>query len=315
MSVAHESQPGHLEIQQLNKSEYQISWRAPIYYGKPHPARMQLPDHWQLLSEPVRAHLSDSIVEKQTIAIPSDRFDGSRITFPGLEKTITDVFVQVNRLDGTTFTTIASPARPWSILKGERAWYLAASEYLVRGFEHILAGADHLLFVLGLLLIVSGRRMLVKTITAFTLAHSITLGLATLGQLRIPMAPLEATIALSILFLGVEIVRSWRGQTSLAIRHPWVVALLFGLLHGFGFASGLSVAGLPDTEILQVLLWFNLGVEFGQLAFVAAILLGLWGIKFLAFNPPQWVRRAPGYLVGCSGAFWTIDRVFTMMVY
>ncbi len=124
-----------------------------------------------------------------------------------------------------------------------------AGVFLTEGIKHILLGVDHLLFVLGLVLLVNNRWMLIKTITAFTVAHSITLALATLGYVHVPAAPLNAAIALSILFLGAEVVRSWRGETSLTIRHPWLVAFLFGLLHGFGFASGLVSLGLPQGDI------------------------------------------------------------------
>jgi hydrogenase/urease accessory protein HupE len=174
-------------------------------------------------------------------------------------------------------------------------------------------GIDHLLFVLGLLIIVQGRHMLVKTITAFTVAHSMTLAAATLGYADVPGPPLNAAIALSILFLGPEIVRVWRGQTSFTIRHPWVVAFGFGLLHGFGFASGLSTVGMPKAEIPLALLMFNIGVEIGQLAFVFLILLVHRALKVLEFRWPHWVDFAPGYAIGSLGAYWTIQRTMMML--
>jgi hydrogenase/urease accessory protein HupE len=183
----------------------------------------------------------------------------------------------------------------------------------LQGIQHILFGADHLLFVLGLLLIVKNRWMLVKTITAFTVAHSLTLAAATLGYANIPAPPLNAAIALSILFLGPEVVRSWRGETSFTLRHPWVVAFAFGLLHGFGFASGLTALGLPRGEIPLALLSFNVGVEIGQLSFVAVILLLLRAFQILDMRWPLWLQRAPGYVVGSLGAFWTIQRVVAMV--
>ena len=188
-----------------------------------------------------------------------------------------------------------------------------AWSYLYLGIEHILLGVDHLLFVLGLLLIVGDRWMLVKTVTAFTLAHSITLAVATFGVAHVPAAPLNASIALSILFLGPEIVRRWRGETSFTIRHPWVVAFAFGLLHGFGFASGLAQLGLPNDQIPLALLLFNVGVEIGQLAFVLGILLLERSFRLLEFHWPKLVERLPGYLVGTLGAFWTIQRVAILL--
>ena len=166
-----------------------------------------------------------------------------------------------------------------------------------------------MLFVLGLLLIVKDRWMLLKTITAFTVAHSITLAIATLGYAEAPVLPLNAAIALSILFLGPEIVRSWRGETSFTIRHPWVVAFAFGLLHGFGFASALTSAGLPKAELPIALLSFNVGVEIGQLSFVALILLLERAFRILEVRWPRWAEALPGYTVGSLGAFWTVQRL------
>jgi hydrogenase/urease accessory protein HupE len=185
--------------------------------------------------------------------------------------------------------------------------------YVQLGIQHILLGVDHLLFVLGLLLIVSDRWMLLKTITSFTLAHSITLAIATLGYASAPLEPLNAAIALSILFLGPEIVRRWRGQTSFTIRHPWVVAFAFGLLHGFGFASGLTTMGLPQAEIPLALLLFNVGVEIGQVFFVVLILLLERAFRTLEIRWPRLVEALPGYAVGSLGAYWTIQRTLVML--
>ena len=162
---------------------------------------------------------------------------------------------------------------------------------------------------LGLLLIVKNRWMLLKTITAFTVAHSITLAIATLGYANAPTLPLNAAIALSILFLGPEIVKVWRGESSFTIRHPWVVAFAFGLLHGFGFASALTSAGLPSNELPWALLSFNVGVEIGQVGFVVLILLLERAFRVLEIRWPRMVEALPGYTVGSLGAFWTIQRV------
>jgi hypothetical protein len=245
---AHESQPGTLELRQVDKDRYEVMWRAPIYYGGPHPARLELPEHWKTVVEPTMRLLADSQVFRSVVIVGSQGLEGSIIRFPGLENTITDVFVRLNRLDGTTMTAVVRPSKPYAQLRGERTWYITAGEYIGLGFHHILQGIDHLLFVLGLMLIVKGRMTLLKTITAFTVAHSITLAIATLGYASAPLPPLNAAIALSILFLGPEIVRSWRGETSLTISYPWVVAFLFGLLHGFGFASGSSAFGMPVVD-------------------------------------------------------------------
>jgi hydrogenase/urease accessory protein HupE len=210
-------------------------------------------------------------------------------------------------------TAVVRPSKPYAQLRGERTWYTTAGEYIALGFHHILQGVDHLLFVLGLLLIVKCRMMLLKTITAFTVAHSITLAIATLGYASAPLPPLNAAIALSILFLGPEIVRSWRGETSLTIRYPWVVAFLFGLLHGFGFASGLSTTGMPKVELPLALLFFNVGVELGQLVFVFTSLALVRSFQILEVRWPRIVEALPGYAVGSLGAYWTIQRTVILI--
>jgi hydrogenase/urease accessory protein HupE len=311
-SQAHETQPGLLELNQLSPERYEVLWRAPIYYGKPHPASVALPENWRPLGEPTVRQLPDSALHRSVVEVAGGSIDSSVIRFPGLEGTITDVFVRVSRLDGSEVSQVVRPFQPFAELRGERPWYVSSGEYLLLGFNHILMGIDHLLFVLGLLIIVQGRIMLIKTISAFTVAHSITLALATLGYASIPGPPLNAAIALSILFLGPEIVRVWRGQTSFTIRHPWVVAFAFGLLHGFGFASGLSTVGMPKAEIPLALLAFNIGVELGQLAFVFLMLLLVRAFRVLELHWPRWAELLPGYAVGSLGAFWTIQRTVMM---
>jgi hydrogenase/urease accessory protein HupE len=310
---AHESQPATLELRQVDRDRYEVTWRAPIYFGQPHPARLELPEHWKTIVEPSMRLLADSQVFRRVVTVGSQGVEGSIMRFPGLENTTTDVFVRLNRLDGTTMTAVVRPTKPFAQLRGERTWYTTAGEYIGLGFHHILQGIDHLLFVLGLLLIVKGRMILLKTITAFTLAHSTTLGIATLGYARAPLPPLNAAIALSILFLGPEIVRSWRGETSLTIRSPWVVAFLFGLLHGFGFASGLSTTGMPKAELPLALLFFNVGVELGQIVFVFTALALVRSFKVLEVRWPRWAEALPGYTVGSLGAYWTIQRTVILL--
>ncbi len=307
-SLAHESQPGTLEIIQLTSERYEVTWKAPIYYGKPHPARLQLPENWNDIVQPTEQHIADSIIFRRVVNIGGESIEGAVIRFPGLESTITDVYVRLKRLDDTSMASMVGPTKPYVELRGNRTWYIAATEYISLGFYHILIGIDHLLFVLGLMLIVQGRGMLIKTITSFTIAHSLTLALATLGFASIPLPPLNAAVALSILFLGPEIVRTWQGKTSLTIRYPWIVAFLFGLLHGFGFASGLSTTGMPVAELPIALLCFNIGVELGQLSFVFLALALAWSFRTLEIRWPRWALMLPGYTVGGLGAYWTIQR-------
>jgi len=219
------------------------------------------------------------------------------------------VLVRVQLLDGRNWSTIVRPSQAWIEITPSQGRMAIVGTYVVHGIRHILFGADHLVFVLGLLLIVKDRWMLLKTVTAFTVAHSITLAIATLGYANVPADQLNAAIALSILFLGPEIVRAWRGETSFTIRQPWVVAFAFGLLHGFGFASALTSAGLPSAELPWALLSFNLGVEIGQVGFVVLILLLERAFRVLQIHWPRAIAALPGYAVGSLGAFWTIQRL------
>lgn len=310
---AHESQPGTLDIKQLAADRYEVTWKAPIYYGRPHPARLQLPEDWKDIVRPTERRTADAILFHWVVDVGPGSIEGTVVRFPGLESTITDVYVRLTRLDATMMTAVVRPTKPFVELRGERTWYATAGEYIGLGFYHILLGVDHLLFVLGLLLIVQGRMLLLKTITAFTVAHSITLAIATLGFASIPLPPLNSAVALSILFLGPEIVRSWRGESSLTIRYPWVVAFVFGLLHGFGFASGLSTTGMPKSELPWALLSFNIGVELGQLSFVFIALALAWSFRTLEIRWPRWALAVPGYTVGSLGAYWTIQRTVILI--
>ena len=307
-AFAHESQPGLLEIKQLAENRYDVIWKAPIYYGEPHPARLQMPDNWKNIVQPTERRMSDSIIFHWIVEIGPKSIEGDIVRFPGLESTITDVYVRLTRLDSTMMTVVVRPTRPFVELRGERSWHATAGEYIGLGFHHIMLGVDHLLFVLGLLLIVQGRMMLLKTITSFTVAHSITLAIATLGFASVPLAPLNAAVALSIYFLGTEVVHSWRGDKSITITYPWIVAFVFGLLHGFGFASGLITTGMPSAELPWALLFFNVGVELGQLTFVFLALTLAWSFRTLEIRWPRWALAVPGYTVGSLGAYWTLQR-------
>ncbi|MGH3055208.1 MAG: HupE/UreJ family protein, partial [Gaiellaceae bacterium] len=276
------------------------------------PMVLKLPDDVQNVKDLTVQELTDSRVERRWIDAGPNGLAGKRIEFPGLQMTITDVLVRVEMLDGRTWTTIARPSQPWVEIAASQTFFGVAGTYVARGIRHILFGADQMLFVLALLLIVADRWMLLKTVTAFTVAHSITLAIATLGYAEAPVVPLNAAIALSILFLGPEIVRSWRGETSFTIRHPWVVAFIFGLIHGFGFASGLVGAGLPRAELPLALLSFNAGVEIGQVGFVLLIVLIERLFRQLQIRWPRWLEMVPGYAVGSLGAFWVIQRTVVL---
>jgi HupE / UreJ protein len=306
---AHEARPCYLEIKEVAPGRYDMLWRTPVLSGMRLPVALQLPDGVRNRKPPVVQELADSLLERRWIDAGPNGLAGKRIDIAGLQFTITDALVRVELLDGRTLQMIARPSQPWVEIAASQSWWEVMGTYVVEGMRHILFGADHLLFVLGLLLIVRNGWMLVKTVTAFTAAHSITLAIATLGYAEAPALPLNAGIALSILFLGPEIVRVWRGETSFTIRHPWVVAFAFGLLHGFGFASALTSAGLPRQDLPLALLSFNIGVEAGQLGFVALVLAMEHSFRVLEIRWPRWVQALPGYTVGTLGAFWTLQRV------
>ena len=312
VASAHESRPAYFEVKETSAGQFSLLWRTPVLAGMRLPIALKLPDDVKNLREPSVQELADSFLERRWIDAGPNGLAGQRIEFPGLQGTITDVLVRVEMLDGRSWTTIVHPSQPWVEITAAQTRLEVMGTFIVQGIRHILFGADHMLFVLGLLLIVKDRWMLLKTITAFTVAHSITLAIATLSYAEAPVLPLNAAIALSILFLGPEIVRSWRGETSFTIRHPWVVAFAFGLLHGFGFASALTSAGLPKAELPVALLSFNVGVEIGQLSFVALILSLERAFRILEVRWPRWAEALPGYTVGSLGAFWTVQRLAIM---
>jgi hydrogenase/urease accessory protein HupE len=314
VAQAHDSRPAYLEINETAPGRYEVLWRTPLNAGMRLPVVLKFPDDTRNITAPSIKVFSGLLLESRWIDVGKAGLAGKRIEFVGLQATIADVLVRVQTLDGTQTTTLVHPSQPWVEIAGSQGIVAVAFAYLMHGFEHIMYGTDHLLFVLGLMLMVRDVWMLLKTITAFTIAHSITLAAATLGYVHVPSPPLEAAIALSIMFVGLEVLRSQRGETSLILRQPWLVAFAFGLVHGLGFASGLASLGLPQGDIPVALLFFNIGVEVGQLSFVALMLLLARCFDLLKLNWPQPARMVPAYVVGSVGAFWTIDRIVAMIV-
>ena len=305
---AHELRPAYLQLRQTSSETYDVLWKVPARGDDERLSLyVQLPETCTNLTEPTGLFAGGAYAERWSIRSPNG-LTGESIRILGLASTLTDVLVRLEQLDGASQIIQLTASNPSFVVQSSPGLWQVAATYMKIGVEHILLGVDHLLFVLGLLMVVRARMMLLKTITSFTVAHSITLAVATLGYASAPLPPLNAAIALSILFLGPEIVRAWRGQTSLTIRYPWMIAFAFGLLHGFGFASGLSTTGIPQSELPLALLSFNGGVELGQLAFVALVLLLLKSFRVLEMRWPVWVQRTPGYVVGVCGAYWTIER-------
>jgi HupE / UreJ protein len=303
---AHEMRPAFLELKQTGSETYDTLWKVPALQDVRLALYVRFPGKCAEIG-PRRSYFSGgSYVERVSIRCKGG-LTGSSVNIDGLSATMTDVLVRVQRIDGTTQIVRLTPSVTAFTVETAPNWKEMSGTYLQLGIKHILLGFDHLLFVLGLLIIVGRRwKLMLKTITAFTLAHSLTLAAATLGFVHVPAELLSAVIALSILFLGVEVARQMRGGSSFTIEHPWVAAFGFGLVHGLGFASGLSTLGLPPNEIVAALLFFNIGVELGQLAFVAFYLLLVRSFQVLQVKTPRWAVALPAYVIGTLGAYWTI---------
>jgi hypothetical protein len=305
---AHEVRPGYLEIRELADQQYSILWKVPMKGDAVLRLQPVLPDDCAELVPRSSRSVAAAMVRQWRVRCEAGLKD-QQIRIDGLQNTLTDVLVRITHTGGTTQTVRLTPQNPSFVVSGEPSTLEVAATYLVLGVEHILLGIDHLLFVFALLLIVQGWRRLVGTITAFTLAHSITLAVATLGYANVPQAPVEAVIALSILFLATEIIHIQQGRLGITPRYPWIVAFIFGLLHGFGFAGALSEVGLPPGDIPLALLFFNVGVEIGQLLFVGAVLLGSLLLRRLDWQALRHAEIAVTYLIGSVAAYWTIERV------
>lgn len=304
---AHEVRPAYFSITQTTDSTYQVVWKLPAMGDAIPKIYPVLPDNWQIIEE--QSNLLPGNLRRTYTVKVSKGIEGDKLYFEGLEKTLIDVLVFIKKSDGAQYSTMIKPANPFYVIPTAPDKLSVIKTYILFGIEHILFGIDHLLFVLALLLITKGFGRLVKTITAFTIAHSITLSLATLGVVGLPTAPVEAVIALSIVFLAVELIHYYNGREGLTVRYPWVVAFTFGLLHGFGFARALLEVGLPQSDIPAALLFFNVGVELGQLVFVLVVLGLLWILGKIKIAWPGWIKLVPPYAIGSIAAFWFIERV------
>ena len=314
VAQGHEIRPAYLQIEASAPGDYQVLWKQPVAGTRLLPIAPVFPEHCTVTATTVDASVRDALVRRLTLRCP-DGLDGRTIAIDGLAGTITDVMLRVTLADGTQFSRLLKPASPSATIGGDGPQVLG---YLVLGIEHLLFGYDHILFVVSLMFFTapvslrSGRLSvhpgaLIKTVTAFTAAHSVTLSFAALDLARLPQAPVEAVIALSIMFLAVE---KLRGTTdSITANHTWIVAFVFGLLHGFGFAGALADIGLPKGNALLALLLFNLGVEIGQLAVVALGIVVIWAVVSLRRSVPRPVVEAPLYVTGGLAAYWLVARV------
>jgi hydrogenase/urease accessory protein HupE len=295
-SYGHALQPGYLALRPIDTDIYAVTWKVPGVAGRPMAITAQLPEKCDPRTPGQPIWDGAAYLARWTATCPGGLVGGT-IAIEGLSATQTDVLLRIQRPDGTEQTARLTPTSPSFVVEAVTGTFDVAGTYLALGIEHILLGIDHLLFVLALLILVTGWRRLVWTITAFTAAHSITLAAATLGFVRVAPGPVEAVIALSIVFVAMEIVRTRQGRPGVTESRPWIVAFAFGLLHGFGFAGALARIGLPENDIPIALLFFNVGVEAGQLLFVAAVLTVIasrsvrWPLTGPSTGSPIWCRH------------------------
>lgn len=305
---AHEVRPGFLELRETAPNVYQMTWKVPALGDYRLGISPHLPDGCHDVSAPTSTQAGGAYVEHRLVRCDQS-LEGQVIAVDRLAATLTDVLVRVEAVDGSVRNTRLTPSSPSFVVPSQPGPMMVVWAYVGLGVEHILFGIDHLLFVLCLLLLVHDIRKLLATVTAFTLAHSITLAAATLGFVRVPTAPVEATIALSIVFLASELVRGEAGRSAATQSYPWLVAFSFGLLHGLGFAGALAEVGLPQREIPLALFSFNVGVELGQLAFIAAVLSLVHLVRIVRVRLPDWTPTAAGYAIGSVAAFWVFARL------
>jgi hydrogenase/urease accessory protein HupE len=312
---AHEVRPALIQITETGPGAYEVIWKQPMVGD---------------MAIHLVPHLSSGAIDKDPTSQTSSPgflirtwriaggapLDGQTVSIEGLPQTVTDVLMRVTTADGKTVNDVIRPADPTRKLALAGPTGLKIPAYLRLGIEHILTGADHLMFVLGLLLLIGPSWRLVKAVSAFTVAHSITLALAALGFVHFPTAIIEALVALSIVFVACELVPVPGRPETLTRKHPWLIAFIFGLLHGLAFAGALAEVGLPKGAEPTALFLFNVGVEIGQLMFIAAALGAIWLVRQIRLRLPVdstvFARVAPAYVIGSCAAFWLIERIFAV---
>lgn len=310
---ADEFRPAYLQLTQTAADHYEVLWKVPAL-DETTVLRVQpaFPEG-TVTTRPVRSSFAaGAVVQRWSIGVPGG-LEGRAIDFPGVSTTRIDILVRLVRGDGTVQLARVFPASPRFVATASPQAFEVVRTYTLLGIEHILTGFDHLLFVLALVILVKGVRRLVATITAFTVAHSLSLVAATLGWVHVPGPPVEACIALSIVFVAGEIMHSRAGRPGITARYPWLVAFTFGLLHGLGFASALAEVGLPPLSIPVALFFFNVGVEIGQLLFIAAIIAVVagarWTLRRLAYQAAPWMWRIAPYAIGGIASYWVLERI------
>jgi hydrogenase/urease accessory protein HupE len=329
---AHEVRPAFLQIEDGGEGHLEVLWKAPLVDGKVPPIEPLFPAHCEESSRRDRRMDGAAIVETWRVScgegslagssVEGSRLEGSEVRLAGLEHTVVDVFVEVVAADGSQSSLLLKADRTSFVYgadrggesRGHGAWFRL-------GVEHLLFGFDHILFVIGLVLLLRKPRDLVRVITSFTIAHSLTLGLSAVGGVTFNQSAVEAVIALSILILAVELAKPGLHGDTLIFRYPWSITFVFGLLHGFGFAGAISEIGLPDNSAIMALLLFNVGVEVGQLMIVAVMLVFVTGLGVLRRQRAGWgsarlhalAAQLPGQCMGIVASYWFMDRTLGLM--
>lgn len=300
--------PGYIEWTETSAQRWRLVWQLPVQPDTDATIRPTLPTICSFTGDTERNISAAAVISRAEVTCSAD-VAGASIGLRGLEQTQTDVIVRIAPLGGPVQTLRLTPAQPTTVIAAQPGRWQVAGSYFRLGIGHIVLGYDHLLFVLAFVLLLDGVWRIAAAVTAFTIAHSITLAGSILGVVGLPAAPVESVIALSILFLATEILKKQPGAPRLSERAPWIVAFAFGLLHGFGFAGALSEIGLPEDEVPMALLAFNLGVEAGQIAIVltGAALLTLLR-RFAARLEPETIRAA-AYAIGITAGIWFVERL------
>jgi hydrogenase/urease accessory protein HupE len=309
---AHQFAPALLEIEELSAEEAAVRWKQPAVRVQGSQLRPVLPVECEGIGDPVVQKEGSGIRAAWRMRCPGG-LAGKAVGVEGIAGSQADVLLRITLRDGRRIRYVLKAETPSLRIDADSSRAGVVKDYAVLGVRHILLGWDHLLFVLALVLLIGWGRSLAWTITSFTAGHSVTLALASLGVVHVPQAPIEAAIALSIYFLAVELTSVRKSTPTLTQRAPWAVAAGFGLLHGLGFAGALAEVGLPTAEIPLALFSFNLGIELGQLAFVAAVLLVAAALRRLPVTWPRWAKAAVPYGIGTMATFWFLQRAVSLL--
>ncbi|MEH6558125.1 MAG: HupE/UreJ family protein [Oceanicoccus sp.] len=320
---AHEIRPAYLKITELNdNAEYSMVWKQPLRQGLPVPIEPVFPSLCQEVSRSLGENTGLALVKRWHMNCGVGGLQGQTISISGLDSNLADVFVEITFLSGQSQTTILKPGN--SSLTVDRGAGPDSSSYFWMGIEHLLLGFDHILFVIGLVLLVRTPMNIVKVVTSFTIAHSLTLALATFGVVQLSQASIEAVIALSIVFLAVELLNvgqrsghvlaDVKNDSSIMMRYPWAITFVFGLLHGFGFAGALTEIGLPQDAAVLALLLFNVGVEVGQLLIVFGMLVLLFVTRYIHVGKHSLLENLPAYGIGIMAMFWFLERSLNTLI-